>query len=117
MHKVFFPFLPPVHYLGLTFVSDLLYFVALVSRGSLFHVIRISRPAVNEEHRQRTRFCRGDESLGLKIRASMLPLKGGDRCRKEIPQLDFLCVLPTSQFGYYSQLALKGTQLASSGSS
>ncbi len=46
VHKIFFPFLPPSHYLGLTFVSDLFYFVALVGRRK-FHVIRISRPAVN----------------------------------------------------------------------
>ncbi len=46
VHKIFFPFLPPSHYLGLTFVSDLLYCVALVGRRK-FHVIRISRPAVN----------------------------------------------------------------------
>lgn len=34
---------------------------------------------LNYEHKQRTRLCGGDESLGLKIRASMLPLTGDDR--------------------------------------
>lgn len=91
VRKIFFPFLPLSHYLGLTFVSDLLYFVALVGRRK-FHVIRISRPAVNDEHKWRTWFCRGDESLGLKIRAFTLPLKGGDHSHEELPRPEWIWV-------------------------
>ncbi len=89
--KIFFPFLPPSRYLGLTFVSDLLYFVALVGRRK-FHVIRINRPAVNDEHKRRTQFCRGDESLGLKIRDFTLPLKGGDHRHEELPRPEWIWV-------------------------